>query len=249
MKKTNDERYGGIGFSSEELKKKAELRTIELYGENYRSTVQQVKAKKTKLERYGNANYNNREKASLHSDRKKIYESYKNTMRTKYGVDNYFQTRRCRELCTSKEALIKSQDTRRQNGTLRTSKIEVKVRDYIETICPLSIEPNTRKYLDGLEIDIFIPSIQFGIEVQGDFFHKNPRFYTNPDEPANLPRRMHSNHQYTSVGDIWAYDKHKMELAESKGIQFIQIWAYDIKHNWDAVAKQIEERLASFPKD
>lgn len=241
-KNTSIQRYGGIGFAVKKLKDKAEKKSIELYGENYRSTVQQVKAKQTKLERYGNPNYNNRKKAALHTNRKKVYESYKKTMNLKYGVDNYFQTLDCRKKCLSLESLLKSQNTRIQNGTLRKSYIEIKVYEYIKTISKLDIETNTRKYLDGMEIDIFIPALNYGIEVQGDFFHKNPRFYKDPDELANLPRRKKGTNNLT-VGDIWACDSRKLQLAKQKGIKLVQIWEYDIKNNWSEVQKQIAEQL------
>lgn len=245
MKSTCNKKYGGIGFASKELYEKSENTSKELYGENYRSSVQQVKARKTKLLRYNDENYNNREKAKLNTDYKAIYESYKKTMMKNYGVENYYQTPECRIKCNSKESQIKAQETRIKNGTLRTSKIEKQISDYIKENHNFKIEENKRKYLDGKEIDIYLPEFKLGFEIQGDFFHKNPKFYKDPSELANLPR----TDQSLTVQDIWNKDKEKLKLAKSKGITLIQIWEYDIKNNFENIIKQLEELFQQFLKE
>lgn len=85
------------------------------------------------------------------------------------------------------------------------------------------------------EIDIYLPELKIGIEVNGGFFHKNPRFYKDPDEPANLP----GNDKLMTVGDVWNRDRGKKRIAESKGIELIYIWEYDIRHDFDSVKKRI----------
>lgn len=245
MKKTCENRYGGIGFASKELYEKSENKSKELYGENYRKDVQQVKARKTKLEKYGDENYNNRESAKLNTDHKAIYESYKKTMQLKYGVDNYFQSEECRLKCNNKESLIKAQETRIKNGTLRTSKIEKQVLNYIKENHNFTVEENKRKYLDGKEIDIYLPEFKLGFEIQGDFFHKNPKFYKDPNELANLPR----TDQSLTVQNIWQKDKAKLELAKSKGITLVQIWEDEIKNDFEKVTKQLEELFQQFLKE
>ncbi|MCQ2210871.1 MAG: hypothetical protein MJZ34_11310 [Paludibacteraceae bacterium] len=59
MKNTSNERYGGIGFGVKEIKEKA----LEPYGVDNFFQLESVKekSKKTKLERYGNETYQNRE--------------------------------------------------------------------------------------------------------------------------------------------------------------------------------------------
>lgn len=237
MKATNKKLYGGIGFASKELAQKSENTAIKIHGKDYRKTVQQVKSRKTKKERYGDENYNNREQAVKNTNYTKCYENYKKTMNKKYGVDNYYQSKECREKCNSSESLEKAQQTRIKNGTLRTSKIEKFVSNYIKENYNFIVEENKRKYLDGKEIDIYLPELKIGIEIQGDYFHKNPRFYKNPNELANLPRTK----QTTTVQDIWNYDNNKLLLAESKGIKLIQLWEYDINNNFDLIKKQLEE--------
>ena len=245
MKNTCEKRYGGIGFASKELYEKAENKSKELYGENYRTEVQQVKAHKTKLERYNNENYNNRAQAKLHTNYKACYEKYKQTMLRKYNVENYYQSKECRLKCNSTEAIIKAQETRAKNGTLRTSKIEKQVLNYIKENHNFIVEENKRKYLDGKEIDIYLPEFKLGFEIQGDFFHKNPKFYKDPNELANLPRIDKT----LTVQDIWNKDKAKLELAKSKGITLVQIWEDEIKNNFENVIKQLEELFQQFLKE
>ena len=173
IKNTAFERYGGIGYSSKILKEKSESTTISKYGQNYRSEVQQVKAKITKKERYGDPNYNNRAAAIKHTDYKKIAEKSKVTCIERYGVDNYAKTEDGKRRSHTKAAIIKAQETRAKNGTLRRSSIEAYLSNYIKENYNFIVEDNKRVYLDGLEIDIYLPELKLGIEVNGDFFHKN----------------------------------------------------------------------------
>ena len=84
-----------------------------------------------------------------------------------------------------------------------------------------------------------------GFEIQGDFFHKNPKFYKDPNELANLPRIDKT----LTVQDIWNKDKAKLELAKSKGITLVQIWEDEIKNNFENVIKQLEELFQQFLKE
>lgn len=242
IKQTNEKLYGGLGFASKELYEKSEQTAIKLHGEEYRKTVQHINAKKTKKIRYDDENYNNRKQAVEHTDYAKCYSNYKKTMKLKYGVDNYYQSEECRKKCNNIESLCKAQETRIKNGTLRKSKIETKVYNFIKENYNLKIEENKRIYLDGLEIDIYIPVLKIGIEVQGDYFHKNPRFYTDPFEKANLPR----TNKNLTVQDIWNKDLYKVNLAKEKGINLIQIWEYDINNNWEMIKTLLHELFKEF---
>lgn len=69
-------------------------------------------------------------------------------------------------------------------------------KNFREKYSSLLIETNRRVYLDGYEIDIYLPEIKLGIEVQGDYFHANPLFYKYDDIVLGIP-----------VKDIWEKDK------------------------------------------
>ena len=168
MKNTCMKKYGGIGFASKELTEKSENTSIARYGESWRKEVQQASMHSTKLKRYGNCFYSNHEQAMQHTDYAKSYEKYKQTMQKKYGVDNYYQSKICREKCASVESIEKAQQTRIRHGYLRTSSLEQCVYEYITNNFNYVIERNKRKYLNGKEIDIYLPELKLGFEIQGD---------------------------------------------------------------------------------
>ena len=77
-RETCNERYGGVGFASEELKQKSDKTTAERYGaENIRKTdFFKQKAAQTKFEKYGDPHYVN-------------VEQRKQTCQERYGTDCY----------------------------------------------------------------------------------------------------------------------------------------------------------------
>lgn len=89
--------------SSQLTKNKRNKTMVELYGaKNYTEAMDfQIKAKKTKKEKYGNENFTNREKAAntwlglygVDNPFKsvEIRKKIKNTMKLKYGVENYVE--------------------------------------------------------------------------------------------------------------------------------------------------------------
>ena len=52
----------------------------------------------------------------------------------------------------------------------KTSQIEAEISEYISSI-NISVVRNDRSILDGIEIDIYIPSHNIGIEIDGVYFH------------------------------------------------------------------------------
>ena len=64
-------------------------------------------------------------------------------------------------------------------------------------------------------IDIYIPSIDVYIEVQGDFFHSNPKLY--PDGPVSKIQKRN-----------FARDEKKRDFLKSNNYTLIEIWECDI---------------------
>lgn len=96
----------------------------------------------------------------------------------------------------------------------------------------LLIEENKRKYLEGFEIDVYLPELKLGFEIQGDYFHANPLFYKSDDIVLGIP-----------VKDIWEKDKKKLKLANKKGITLLQLWEHDIKEGFNTICKKISEQI------
>jgi len=81
-----------------------------------------------------------------------------------------------------------------------TSKLEIELFEFVRSICPDAIN-GERKILGGREIDIYIPSLKFGIEFNGLYSHST-KFKK----------------------DIWYHQK-KTDDAATLGVRLIHIWS------------------------
>jgi hypothetical protein len=88
-----------------------------------------------------------------------------------------------------------------------TSSCELLLKDFLEQHNQM-IEMNNRKILSGLEIDLFVPDKNLGIEVNGVYWHQ-----------------YHEN-DATRIDKL--YHKRKTDLSEEKGIRLIQIFDYEL---------------------
>ena len=83
----------------------------------------------------------------------------------------------------------------------------------------------------GFEFSFWIAGGQFDfrignilLEIQGDFWHANPKFYKESYElsfPGNIKIK---------AKDLWEKDYRKKVLAESRGYTLLYIWENDIKN-------------------
>lgn len=160
--------YGGSGFSSEQIKEKIINTNQERYGVDnpWKNENVQNKCKKTKLDKYGDENYNNREKAKETNIEKygisnpqaldSIKEKTKNTCREKYGTDYYLQTKEFREKsknsCKSKygtEIITQSEHFKKKSK-------ETIIKKYnVENVCKLDDIIKRRILTKKLEIEKF----------------------------------------------------------------------------------------------
>jgi hypothetical protein len=100
---------------------------------------------------------------------------------------------------------------------IRTSKGERAVAEYIATILPSEVAIlGNRKILQGLELDIYIPSRKVAIEYNGIYWHSEISGRSN------------------------TYHHNKWKACKDKGIQLIQIW----EDEWNRNPEQIKRMLA-----
>lgn len=100
---------------------------------------------------------------------------------------------------------------------IRTSKGERAVAEYITAILPTeAVILGNRKILQGLELDIYVPSRKIAIEYNGLYWHSELNGRTN------------------------TYHHDKWKACKDKGIQLIQIWEDD----WNRNPEQIKRMLA-----
>ncbi len=106
---------------------------------------------------------------------------------------------------------------------------EKEIYEYIKTIYDGTILKDIRKLLNGKELDIYLPDLNLAFEVNGDFWHLNPKIYDENYEYKG--RTVESEKQRR---------EEKTKLAKSKGIELIHIWQYDWTNNQDSVKNVIK---------
>lgn len=102
-------------------------------------------------------------------------------------------------------------------GFNKVSKEEKELREYIQTLTP-GVDLNKRKYLDGHEIDIYLPDFKIGIEYNGLYYHSE----------ANMGRTRN-------------YHVEKTNIAEKNGIHLLQIFSDEWKNKKEIVKARLHQ--------
>lgn len=113
------------------------------------------------------------------------------------------------------------------------SKLEDSISEFIKEL-NLEFVTNNRTVLKGKELDIYFPKLKKAIEVQGTYWHADPRFYD--ENWINESKGL-------SAKEIWKYDNEKIKNAESKGISVFLIWEYDWLNFTDTVKSKLKDFL------
>lgn len=85
--------------------------------------------------------------------------------------------------------------------------------------------------------DFFIHNKNLLLEVQGSYWHADPRIY-RPDDVIKFPGEM-----MILASDIWERDANKMKSAELQGYNTVAIWEFDIKNGVTDAKNLLEEIL------
>ena len=181
--------------------------------------ITQKKIKSTLQKQYG-VEYHN--VSQLSSVKKKKAETFINH----YGVDNIWKTKEYAEFTSKrwssytpekKHELIKKW-TRREG---RISKLENLVSGILNTLqIPIETQFKFPKYFH--KYDIHIKNTNIILEIQGDFWHANPKNYKE-DDILNFPNGL----SYTAK-QLWNKDKQNFLYAQSQNYIVIEIWESDI---------------------
>lgn len=181
---------------------------------------------KVLLEKYGIKNNFQRKDVI-----EKISKSKTQTLKNKYGVENVFQLNSIKNKIKktnmkrlgvewpiqSKSVQEKNYKTREKNGTLYSSKQEKDLQNFVKQLTSHEVISNSRKELEGYELDIFIPKLNLGIEYNGDYWH-------------SLPHKIKR-------------DKEKKALCEEKGIKLLVVKEFDWINNRKSVEALIESEV------
>jgi G:T-mismatch repair DNA endonuclease (very short patch repair protein) len=179
----------------------------------------------------------------IKTDKFKIaQQKLENICLAKYGHKNFGSGEKAKQksLLTRKETIAKWDAEERAARTyaarcaLRNvmcgeaavaSKPEKRIR---HCLTELDIEFKTNIFIDNFNYDIVFE--KYVIEVQGIFWHADPKKYKADDIIMD-----------TLVQDIWSRDKLKKEIVEKKGYKLIAIWE-------DQITPKGDEELVEFVK-
>lgn len=189
-----------------ETRMKLEKSCLEKYGTKNPAQAKSVqdKMKQTCLERYGVEN-------AFASEEKK--QKIRATNLERYGVDNPRKSEEVKK--KQKETLLKRYGITcgyHHCGDYHRSKGEIEVYKFVKELFA-DARCTDRKAISPMELDIFIPSINVGIEYDGDYWHSFPEMIER--------------------------DKKKNELCLSRGIRLFRIKETDWTKEPDVVKEQL----------
>jgi len=104
----------------------------------------------------------------------------------------------------------------RQGKLLRETSIHIKTREYLD-ILNLNENYEEECFEKYFSIDFAFKNAKLAIEVQGTFFHIDPRVY--PDGPVSAIQRRN-----------FGRDKSKKKYLESKGWTILELWETEINN-------------------
>ena len=217
MKKTMIERYGvETTLQSPELKEKVKQTCLEKYGSENVMQCEEVKkkVKETCLKKYGAPNFNqihcNEILNSINS--KEIWDQFKTIQEANAEFNSYLGVDTIRRYAWRfRPDLI-------GKGTVISSPHQ-RVIDLL-ILHNIEFDVNTRSIISPMELDIYIPSKQLAIEVNGIYWHSE-----------------------LSGGKDRNYHLNKTIACEKKGIRLLQFWDIEIENKWDIVSSMILNRL------
>jgi G:T-mismatch repair DNA endonuclease (very short patch repair protein) len=221
---------------TKKYKEKIEKTLIERYGVKNLSQSEEIKKKKknTFLKNYGyENNFNNkktRDYALSKIDYDKTSKKMKESLMAKYGKDitNPAQIEWVKKKLskTQKERLSKlsTEQLRELTEKARSkinyvSKQELRIQSILND---LNITYTANGFLYSYNWDLIFKNKTI-IEVQGDFWHGNPKLYKETDILLNG----------LTVKDVWEKDQKKLKLVESKGYKVYYLWESDINNMTD----------------
>lgn len=218
-----------------EIIKKQQEGLIKHYGSLNEAYKQKYERnKKTKLEKYGDENYHNKEKASKTlQERHKIFENNNNCLRYTEVLKLYGQgwkslnipiiyDGRFRYISNEYISKIKKYSQEFHNVKCISNQ-EKELYQYIKTLTSYKIYKSVKNLIedkDGkYDIDIYIPKLKIAIEYNGIYWHS------------------------TNVKNNKYYHQNKTKLCYDKGIQLIHIWENEWTNNKDKIKQQLKELL------
>ena len=231
IKRTNSE-----SKKTKIYKDKIETTNVKHFGVKNPSQSEEIKKKKkeTFLKNFGYENNFCDTKiqkiAQSHIDYKKVQESTISNLIKKYGQDVYNVSqipgtgKKISESQKKRFAKMTADERRPMTEKARSnikyvSSQEIRIQSILNQ---LDVEYTANGFLYSYSWDIIFKNKTI-IEVQGDFWHANPKFYKESD--VLLDGLL--------VKEVWKKDVRKRNLIESKGYTVHYLWESDINYMTD----------------
>ncbi len=200
------------------------------------------KYKKTCIKKYG--------KVNALSSGTIPFQRRNSTVNSKYGVKNVFQLDMVKDKIKNSmfenhgvEHPIYIKNRYKNNG--RKSKIHKLVEKFLleknishesEKVLNLKSYNNFLKKEYNPRPDIIIKNKNIVIEINGDYWHANPKFYKNNDIIVRWTGE-------TLAENIWKFDVERQKQIESFGYKIINLWENDIKNNFEYIKEMLCREL------
>lgn len=168
-----------------------------------------ARVKATKLERYGDENYQNIEKV-------------KATNLKKYGVDNPSKSPEIKKIIAERAVAA-----RKRNGTLSSSRnFEDKLVQYLRDTYPeYTILTQYKDERYPFRCDCYIKELDLFIEFQGSFYHNYRPFNGSPEHISEYEKMLTKGEITKGIAKVWRYkDPEKREYAKRNGLNFLEYW-------------------------
>lgn len=231
--------------ASKEIRNKVVKTNLKKFGKEYYSQTKEwiKRYKNTNLDKYGVENIsqlpNNREHISkiLHS--KQSNENRINSMIQKYGKENFTQTQQYKNLFKDKERTKKIQqksyETKKKNGTLGTSNLEVECFNLIKKYFKDAVHHYKDSVRYPFNCDIYIPSQDLFIELNFFWTHGKEPFNENNLEHINIVREWQNknNKYFDSAIQSWTKsDPLKLQTFKKNNLNYKIFYNKNDFYNW-----------------
>ena len=147
------------------------------------------------------------------------------------GIKNIHKPRKKE---TTKKARMKlMREKRKGSQEYGTSKLEERfARDFLDK---LGIDYVYQYKMTSIEryLDFFIPDIRVGIEIDGGYWHSDPRLY----EEKDLNKMQKYNKKIDEVKNAW---------CRRNGVPLIRLWEKDINENPEGVLQYLKDTLKPY---
>ena len=229
-KQTCLKKYGVDSYTkTEEYKIKSKQTHIERYGvDNYTKTEEyKIKTKQTKLQKYGNEKFTNIEK-------------HKRTCLLKYGVDNISKTKHYKDIMLSKKDDIveKIYQTKKQNNTFNSSKIEKQFEEYLKEN-NINYKKQYKSEIYPFNCDFYLTDKDLYIEINAHWTHGGHPFdSTNKEDQLQLESwKQKGTKFYDNAIKTWSErDVLKRETAKKNKLNYLEVFTNEIDYTIDSLS-------------